>query len=277
VRVHAASSPRFARFFTTAGALLFLASLAYFAVAYLTSFGVATSGEDDINAITFNVTLFTLFAVHHSVFARGPVRRWVTNIVPPELERSVYVWIASILFVAVCAWWRPIDGVVWSTSTTGADLWALRALQAAGVWLTLRSAVVLDFRELAGSRWTRKPEGFGLPEREKSPAAGDLPPTREASADRRSLGSGGRVSGTTTEYKTTGPYGWVRHPIYAGWFLFVWAASPMTMTRLTFAVVSCVYLLIAIPLEERTMRATSNGAYERYMAQVRWRLVPGVY
>jgi protein-S-isoprenylcysteine O-methyltransferase Ste14 len=79
------------------------------------------------------------------------------------------------------------------------------------------------------------------------------------------------------EFKTAGPYGWVRHPIYAGWFLFVWGASTMTMTRLTFAIVSCLYLLIAIPIEERTMRSQAGDAYGRYMARVRWRILPGVY
>jgi methanethiol S-methyltransferase len=266
VRVHAASSPRFALVFSAAGALLFLGSLTYFVVQYLTSFGTTTtSSEHDIKAITFNVTLFTLFAVHHSVFVRGPVRRWVVHTVPPELERSVYVWIASILFIAVCAWWRPIDGIAWSASASGAGPWALRTLQVAGVWLTLQSALVLDFRELAGIRWSRRPEGLRLSDTVPSEVAG-------------SLQASGNASGSSeTEFRKTGPYGWVRHPIYAGWFLFVWCASPMTMTRLTFAVVSCVYLLIAIPLEERTIRAASDGAYERYMAQVRWRLVPGVY
>jgi len=87
----------------------------------------------------------------------------------------------------------------------------------------------------------------------------------------------GGLEASGSEFKTTGPYGWVRHPIYTGWFLMVFAASPMTMTRLVFAVVSGAYLLIAIPFEERSMRGSGAGAYERYMAQVRWRLVPGVY
>jgi len=51
----------------------------------------------------------------------------------------------------------------------------------------------------------------------------------------------------------------------------------MTMTRLVFAVVSCAYLLIAIPLEERTMRASPDGGYDRYMRKVRWRLIPRLY
>jgi protein-S-isoprenylcysteine O-methyltransferase Ste14 len=50
----------------------------------------------------------------------------------------------------------------------------------------------------------------------------------------------------------------------------------MTMTRLVFAVVSSVYLLVAIPLEERTLRAQSD-AYADYMRRVPRKLIPGLY
>jgi len=69
----------------------------------------------------------------------------------------------------------------------------------------------------------------------------------------------------------------VRHPIYAGWFLFVFALPIMTMTRFVFAVTSSLYLLIAIPFEERSLQSSSRGAYEQYMKQVRWKLVPHVF
>jgi hypothetical protein len=253
VRADAARSAQFGRLFRAAGALVFVISLAYFFIAYLTSFGVVTTGGDMAGAVTWNVTIFTLFALHHSIFARMRIRNWVAQTVPAELERSVYVWIASLLFIAVCAWWRPVAGIVWQATASAS--WVLWAVQAAGVWLTLRSALALDFLELAG---VRRPEGLRRPDPGESVAAGGL-------------------HASETEFKTEGPYGWVRHPIYAGWFLFVWGTSTMTMTRLTFAIVSCLYLLIAIPMEERTMRAHAGAAYERYMARVRWRILPGVY
>jgi methanethiol S-methyltransferase len=243
VRAHAARSARFAPLFRGAGALLFVVSLAYFFVAYLTSFGVVTSGRDTASAVTWNVTIFTLFAVHHSIFARAGIRRWVAQTVPAELERSVYVWIASLLFIAVCAWWRPVAGLAWQTRDLAA--WVLLGVQVAGIGLTLLSAVFLDFRELSGLREPLRGSAF--------------------------------QNSDDTEFKTAGPYGWVRHPIYAGWFLFVWGTSTMTMTRLTFAIVSCLYLLIAIPIEERTMRSQAGDAYGRYMERVRWRILPGVY
>jgi len=187
--------------------------------------------------VAWNVTIFTLFALHHSVCARTTVRHWIARLVPTSLERSAYVWVASLLLVAVCALWRPVPGVAWDAGET--LRWPLRLLQIGGVWLTLSSAAALNVRELAGIAGAAQP--------------------------------------TAVEFRTTGPYGWVRHPIYAAWFLIVFAVVPMTMTRLTFAVVSCAYVLIAIPLEERSIRAASGQAYERYEAQVRWRLLPGVF
>jgi protein-S-isoprenylcysteine O-methyltransferase Ste14 len=236
VRADAAALSARALLFTRLGALAFFFSLAYFLFSYVTTFGEPAAGGGIAAALTWNVALFTIFALHHSVFARERVRAAIARVLPQPLERSFYVWVASIMFIAVCALWRPVPGVAWRVD--GPLVWGLRALQAAGVWLTLRSAVVLDIRDLAGLR-----------------AAG-----------------GGAI-----EFRTSGPYGWVRHPIYTGWFVMVFAASPMTMTRLVFAVVSCAYLIVAIPFEERSMIKAAAGAYERYRKQVPWRLLPHVY
>jgi protein-S-isoprenylcysteine O-methyltransferase Ste14 len=51
----------------------------------------------------------------------------------------------------------------------------------------------------------------------------------------------------------------------------------MTNTRLVFAVTSSIYLLVAIPLEERSLRQSSGGAYDRYMRKVPWKLVPRLF
>jgi protein-S-isoprenylcysteine O-methyltransferase Ste14 len=148
---------------------------------------------------------------------------------------------ASLLFIAVCALWQPVGGFAWHV--TGAGRWGLHAVQFFGVVLIAKSAAVLDVFELAGVRQS------GVMEARPS----------------------------IDEFRKTGPYGWVRHPIYTGWILLVVAAPAMTMTRLVFAAVSTLYLLIAMPLEERSLQAASSGAYRRYMLDVQWRLIPGVF
>lgn len=74
-----------------------------------------------------------------------------------------------------------------------------------------------------------------------------------------------------------GPYGVVRHPIYAGGALFVagWSLvlSPLAL-GLTAALVVVWALKIAV--EERFLRAT-YPEYGPYCARTRWRLMPFVF
>lgn len=266
-----ARPPVAARLFAWGGAAAFVLSLAYFAFRFLVDFGIAAADPAEasggrVNPIAWNLALFAMFAAHHSVFARQRVRSWVTRLLPDGLERSFYVWVASVLFAIVCAWWQPVPGIAWRAE--GTLLWVLRLLQAAGLLVILRSAAILDVYELAGVTVRAPEHGARI-------AAAAAP--RAAATGAEPAGRRAQAQSSETAFRTAGPYGWIRHPIYAGWFLLVFPASPMTMTRLVFAIVSGVYLLLAIPWEERTLRGTSGGRYERYMRQVRWRLVPGVF
>ena len=189
-------------------------------------------------ALAWNVALFSVFALHHSVLARTRAKAWITRAVPPALERSVYVWIASLLLLAVCLLWQRVPGVLYTAD--GAARWILMAIQVAGVGLTIAGARVLDGLELAGVRQ----------------AIGRLRPS---------------------DIRVVWPFTLVRHPIYLGWLLMVGAASPMTLDRAVFAAVSVGYLVIAMPWEERSLVAAAGPAYQQYCQRVRWRLVPGLY
>lgn len=189
-------------------------------------------------ALASNVGLFSLFALHHSLLARTRAKVWITRLVPPALERAVYVWIASLLFLAVCLLWRRVPGVLYAVE--GPARWALLAVQLCGVGLTIAGARVLDGLELAGIRQ----------------AIGRLRPS---------------------DIRVVWPFTLVRHPIYLGWLLMVGAASPMTLDRAVFAAVSVFYLVIAMPWEERSLVAAAGPAYQQYCQRVRWRLVPGLY
>ncbi len=77
---------------------------------------------------------------------------------------------------------------------------------------------------------------------------------------------------------TTGPYRWVRHPMYAGASL-MFVAIPLLLGSgygLAAAPVWIVLLSFRIPIEERMLREKLPG-YEEYAARVRWRLVPGLW
>jgi len=225
------------KLFRWSGALLFVLSLLSFAVVYGWRLRTPAPPSDDAmrDAIA-NVVLFTVFALHHSLMARTGAKAWITRRLPAGLERSVYVWIASALFLVVCWMWQPLPGVIWETRGPGL---ALYVAQAFGVALTLAAARIVGVWELAGV---------------KQP---DL--TRPI------------------EFKADGPFAIVRHPIYLGWVLMVLATPVMTTSRLLFAVTSTLYLIAAIPFEERSLLEAFPEEYGAYQKQMRWRLIPLIW
>jgi protein-S-isoprenylcysteine O-methyltransferase Ste14 len=235
------------RAFAVAGGLLFVAALLFFAASYLWQFESAGpwSWHSGGAAIGWNISLFAVFAAHHSLFARAATKNWIRRIAPPECERSIYVWVSSVLLLALCLSWQAVPGRLWAiTSPAG---WLMRALQLAGAVLAFMSARQLDTLALSGVRQVYRAD------RAQPSATPDNP--APAVLDR-------------------GPYAVVRHPIYLGWFLMVWCAPVMNGSRLLFAAVSCLYLLIAMPFEERDLVRAFGPAYVAYQTRVRWKVLP---
>jgi len=225
------------------GGIVFVWSLLYFGYCYAWTFD-APPILAPATAILIDVGLFTVFAMHHSLFARFGVKARIARVVPPDFERSTYVWISSLLFIALCAWWQPVAGTVWRVD--GALWIAVTAIQLVAGAFTLLAARQIDVWQLSGIRQVWQ--------------------DAETSA-RRPL----------VHLDQSGPYAIVRHPIYLGWFWMVWPAPVMNGTRLTFAVVSCLYLALAVPIEERDLRRVFGQAYDDYQRTVRWRILPFLY
>jgi len=77
---------------------------------------------------------------------------------------------------------------------------------------------------------------------------------------------------------TTGPYAVVRHPMYAGYILWV-LATPLalgSLPALAPAAVIAAGVVVRTVLEDRALPAELPG-YAEYAERVRWRLLPGVF
>jgi protein-S-isoprenylcysteine O-methyltransferase Ste14 len=77
---------------------------------------------------------------------------------------------------------------------------------------------------------------------------------------------------------TTGPYAFVRHPMYVG-MIMLFAAIPLTLgSGLAFVpvVVLIIALIIRIVFEDRMLHCDLPG-YEEYAKKTRYRLLPGVW
>jgi hypothetical protein len=145
---------RFERVFVWAGGAAFVLSLLFAAYAYGLVWSVAGpfSPAAGWRAVIINLTLFVVFAAHHSVFARPRVKAALATVVPEYLVRSLYVWTASVLFIAFIALWQRIDGQLYRA--TGVLALAPLAVQLCGAWLIVRSVRAIDPLDLAGIRHT---------------------------------------------------------------------------------------------------------------------------
>jgi protein-S-isoprenylcysteine O-methyltransferase Ste14 len=77
---------------------------------------------------------------------------------------------------------------------------------------------------------------------------------------------------------STGPYSYVRHPMYFG-AMFFFLGTPLLLGSwwgLAFAFASILLLCIRIPIEERVLRDGLDG-YDEYAARVRYRLIPLIW
>ncbi len=294
-------APPAARALAWLGGAAFVGSLGYFVWFYVVELGrTAPAGSPAAAAVAIDAGLFALFAVHHSAMARAGAKRWLTRHLPAAFERSIYVWVASALFFAVCWWWQDVPGRIYH-----AEGWAalpFRLAQVAGVVLTLGSARAIDVFDLAGIRQVSSPwgkPGAALrPARRPAgkarrpsivPACEDGAP-RSAGMNRRPNAAGlaplaarhgagahtaaGRAPG---RLETGGAYRLVRHPIYLGTLLLMAATPDLTAGRLLFTALSLVYLIVGVALEERSLVDEFGPAYEAYRATVRWRMIPGIY
>jgi protein-S-isoprenylcysteine O-methyltransferase Ste14 len=186
-------------------------------------------------ALVTNIALIALFGLQHSIMARQGFKRAWTRIVPTQAERSTYVLFASLALIVLFMFWRPIGGEVWNFTNPVLAL-ILMALFWMGWATVLVSTFLINHFELFGLQqaW--------LYARGREPAPHEL---REPLF-----------------------YRWVRHPIYAGFFLAFWATPQMTMGHLLLAAGMSVYMLIAIRYEERDLIGMYGQGYEDYRSRV---------
>ncbi|HYE86716.1 MAG TPA: isoprenylcysteine carboxylmethyltransferase family protein [Vicinamibacterales bacterium] len=228
-------------------ALLFgLASYAVFLGTFLYAIGfvsgiavpkdIDTGPEVRIDeAVSVNLLLLTLFAMQHSIMARKGFKRWWTQIVPPSIERSVYVLLASLMLIVLFWQWQPIPMVVWEVSNPVVAQ-VIQGISLLGWGVVLISTLLINHFELFGLR-----QVF-------------------ANLTRRPLPG--------PEFRTPSLYRVVRHPLYLGFLIAFWAAPTMTLGHLMFAVVTTAYILIAIGLEERDLIDAFGEEYREYRQRV---------
>ena len=233
----------------TYGTITYAITLGIFvyAAGFIGNFGVPKAMDSGreiplAQAIAIDALLLGVFAIQHSVMARGWFKRWLTRFIPQAAERSTYVLASNVLMILLFWQWQPIGGTVWNVENSALRA-ALYGIYAGGWILLLAVTFLINHFDLFGMRqvW------YFLRGR-------PMPPLR---------------------FVTPGPYKLVRHPLYIGWFTIFWATPTMTVAHLLFAVLTSAYILVAIQFEERDLVRHHGRAYAEYRERVPM-LIPGL-
>ncbi|MDE3736656.1 MULTISPECIES: methanethiol S-methyltransferase [Pseudomonas] len=185
-------------------------------------------------ALGIDVALLAIFSVQHSLMARPAFKAWWTQWIPPAAERSTYVLFSSLALILLYSYWQPLGGEIWNIENRSGRL-VMGAIFGFGWALVLYATLLINHFDLFGLRqvWLNL---LGKPY-------------------------------TELEFKTPGAYKLVRHPLYLGWFLCFWATPTMSAAHLLFAVLTSIYILAAIQLEERDL-LRAHPEYADYRRQV---------
>lgn len=231
---------RFAIFLYGVGSYAVFFATFLYAIAFIGNFPLVPRTIDGVpemafgNALVINTLLLAVFAIQHSVMARPAFKAWWTRIIPQAAERSTYVLLSSLALIALFYFWQPMGGVIWQVENRSGQL-PLLAGFGFGWALVLYSTFLINHFDLFGLRqvWLQL---LGKPY-------------------------------TALPFKTPSAYKLVRHPLYLGWLFVFWCTPQMTVTHLLFAVLTSVYIMIGIFLEERDL-LKAHPEYEAYRQRV---------
>jgi len=220
--------------------VVFLASFLY-AIGFVGNFIVPKSidsGEASgiTISIVINLVLLSLFAIQHSIMARPGFKKKWTKIISESTERSTFVLLTSLLLFLIFWKWQPMTTQVWKIEGEASVL-IINIIFWIGWVIVLLSTFMINHFHL-----------FGLDQvyhKLKS-----KPPTG-------------------LKFKEHFFYKFVRHPIMTGFIIAFWATPDMTQGHLLFAVVTTLYIIVAVKyLEERDLRNELGDAYVSYQKRV---------
>jgi protein-S-isoprenylcysteine O-methyltransferase Ste14 len=196
---------------------------------------ISIDGERSLplfQAIAVNIGLVLIFALHHSITARKPFKEWLTRYIPVYIERSTFVLMSGVLLTIVVLYWQPMGGLIWSVPEGTILYYSLYTLFFTGWTILFVSTFLINHFDLFGLRQTFL-ELQGKPY-------------------------------TPLKFRINAFYKYVRHPLYFGGILGLWATPHMTGTHLFFALCLTAYFVIGAMFEERDLVKEFGDVYEDY-------------
>jgi protein-S-isoprenylcysteine O-methyltransferase Ste14 len=186
-------------------------------------------------ALLINLGWVLLFGLQHSIMARKPVKEVFARYFPRPMERSTFVLVSGLLLFLLVSNWQPMGGLVWEISEGTALYYISYMLFFTGWIILFVSSFLINHFDLFGLRQTYL-------------ELVDKPYTE-------------------LNFKVISLYKYVRHPLYFGGILGLWATPRMTITHLVFAFGLTAYFVVGTLFEERDLKRQFGQLYRDYQAR----------
>ena len=185
-------------------------------------------------ALLINLGWVLLFGLQHSIMARKPVKEVFARYFPRPIERSTFVLVSGLLLFLLVSNWQPMGGLVWEIPKGSVFYYLSYVLFFCGWIILFVSSFLINHFDLFGLRQTYL-ELVNKPY-------------------------------TELNFKVISLYKYVRHPLYFGGILGLWATPRMTVTHLVFALGLTAYFVVGTLFEERDLKRQFGQLYRDYQA-----------
>ncbi|WP_298533650.1 NnrU family protein [uncultured Algibacter sp.] len=187
------------------------------------------------HALIKNLGLVLLFGLQHSIMARQFFKNTFEKYFPKPIERSTFVLVSGLLLILLVFQWEPMGGTIWNIQNENILFYLIYVLFFTGWIILFISTFLINHFDLFGLRQT-------FLELQNKPY-------------------------TKLKFKVVSFYKHVRHPLYFGGIIGLWATPTMTTTHLVFALSLTAYFIIGTLFEEHDLKKEFGETYKNYQTQ----------
>lgn len=192
--------------------------------------------------LVFDGVLSLLFFLQHSTMIRRSFRKRLLHFIPSRYQGVTYTVTSGVILLLFVTFWQNSGTIL---------------LEVDGLFRTVLR--ILFFLSILGMLWgiraLRSVDMFGL--------GSILKNTRTNTLQER-------------PFIVSGPYRWVRHPLYLFTVVMFWSCPMLTTDRMLFNIMWTVWVVLATVLEERDLREDFGDNYREYQTKVPMLLPRGV-
>jgi protein-S-isoprenylcysteine O-methyltransferase Ste14 len=191
-------------------------------------------GMTETGVLLWDAALSVLFFAQHSGMIRASFRARLTPLISADYQPAFFSIASGIALLALVLLWQGAPR----------ELLVLRGVaHVAARMLSLAAALILAWSVRAQKTF----DPFGL-------------------APLRARLRGGPPRATS--FATSGPYRWVRHPVYLGALLFIWSSPDVSLDRLLFSLLWTFWIWLGAWWEEKDLVDEYGNAYREYQRKV---------